>query len=248
MLEDTVPEDTVIDPERMACLADLQQQLGYSFQDLALLDCALTHKSYANEQGHQAHYERLEFLGDAVLELITSTYLFTTYPAAREGQLSKLRASLVSAESLAGLARQLGLGMMLRLGRGEEQTGGREKNSLLAAALEAIIGAIYLDGGFNRVQDAFLTCFTGSIEQQVASAEGRDYKGMLQECTLSLFGCMPTYRVVQEEVPAHQKIFHVQLSLNRHYDCIGTGRSKKAAEQNAAQQLLTLLRKDHPCT
>ena len=237
----------MIDAERGEKLAELQRHLGYTFRDLSLLDCALTHKSYANEQGHQAHYERLEFLGDAVLELITSTYLYSAYPTAREGKLSKLRASLVSADSLVGLARQLGLGALLRLGRGEERTGGRHKSSLLAAALEAVLGALYLDGGFGSAQEVFLRCFATSIDRQVASAQGRDYKGLLQEHTLGLFGCMPTYRVVHEEGPAHQKTFHVQLSLNHDYDCIGTGRSKKAAEQHAAEQLLGVLQKDYPC-
>ncbi len=238
----------MIASERIACLTALQQQLGYTFQDVQLLECALTHKSYANEQGQPYHYERLEFLGDAVVELIISTYLYTTYPTAREGELSKLRASLVSAESLTELARQLRLGERLLLGRGEERTGGRDKHSLLAAALEAVVGALYLDSGFVQAQEVFLRCFGAAVVQQATSAEIRDYKGLLQEQTLSQFGCMPTYRVVHEEGPAHQKTFHVQLSLNREYDCIGTGRSKKAAEQHAAQQLLALLQQDSPCT
>jgi ribonuclease-3 len=137
--------------------------------------------------------------------------------------------------------------MLLRLGRGEERTGGRNKSSLLAAALEAVLGALYLDGGFGPAQEVFLRCFATSIERHVASAQGRDYKGLLQEHTLGLFGCMPTYRVVHEEGPAHQKTFYVQLRLNHDYDCTGTGRSKKAAEQHAAEQLLGLLQKDYPC-
>jgi ribonuclease-3 len=232
----------VTDPERQSALATLQQRLGYAFRDEGLLDCALTHKSYANELGLPHHYERLEFLGDAVLELVVSTYLYSTYPSAHEGQLSKLRSCLVNAEAFATLARQLELGSLLRLGRGEARSGGHNKNSLLAAALEAVVGALYLDGGFVQAQDIFMHCFSTILDTRVHNAQVWDYKGLLQEQTLSLFGCTPSYHVVCEEGPAHQKTFHVQLSLNQEvYDCIGTGRSKKAAEQHAARQLLARL-------
>jgi ribonuclease-3 len=236
----------MIDPEREARLDALEQKLGYTFRHRGGLACALTHKSYANEQGHEIHYERLEFLGDAVVELIVSTYLYKAYPKAQEGLLSKLRAGLVSATALSELARQLGLGEVLWLGRGEERTGGRDKNSLLAASLEAVLGALYLDGGFERVQAVFLRCFLPLLEQRAASAQVWDYKGLLQERSLSLFGCVPIYRVIHEEGPAHQKTFHVQLRLNQAYVCMGTGRSKKAAEQHAAQQLLAVLPADRP--
>jgi ribonuclease-3 len=236
----------VTEPERESGLSELQHRLGYTFRDVQLLDCALTHKSYANEMGlQQHHYERLEFLGDAVLELIVSTYLYSTYPSAHEGDLSKLRSCLVNAEAFAALARHLELGELLQLGRGEARSGGHDKNSLLAAALEAVVGALYLDGGFVRAQDVFLTCFSTTLDTCIRHAQVWDYKGLLQEQALSLFGCTPIYRVVCEEGPAHQKTFHVQLSLNREvYDCIGTGRSKKAAEQHAARQLLVRLQAD----
>ncbi len=237
----------MIEPEREAGLTQLQQRLGYTFREAELLDCALTHKSYANEMGlQQHHYERLEFLGDAVLELIVSVYLYEIYPSAQEGELSKLRSCLVNAEAFADLARILELGPLLQLGRGESRSGGHNKNSLLAAALEAVVGALYLDGGFVRAQAIFLTCFGPVLAAHLDQAQVWDYKGLLQEQTLNLFGCTPTYRVVGEEGPAHQKTFHVQLSLNREvYDCIGTGRSKKAAEQHAARQLLAQLQGDH---
>jgi len=236
----------VTEPERERGLVELQHRLGYAFCDVQLLDCALTHKSYAHEMGlQQQHYERLEFLGDAVLELIVSTHLYSAYPLSHEGQLSKLRSCLVNAETLAALAQQLELGEWLQLGRGEARSGGHNKNSLLAAALEAVVGALYLDGGFVRAQDIFLACFAATLETHLHRAQVWDYKGLLQEQTLNLFGCTPTYRVVCEEGPAHQKTFHVQLSLNREvYDCIGTGRSKKIAEQHAAQQLLARLQND----
>jgi len=237
----------VIEAEREQGLAELQRRLGYTFREVPLLDCALTHKSYANEMGlGQYHYERLEFLGDAVLELIVSTYLYSLYPAAHEGQLSKWRSRLVNAGAFAALARQWELGALLQLGRGEARSGGHNKNSLLAAALEAVVGALYLDGGFVRAQDVFLASFATALDTRLQDAQICDYKGRLQEQALSLFGCTPTYHVVCEEGPAHQKTFYVELSLNREaYRCIGMGRSKKAAEQHAARQLLARLQGEH---
>jgi ribonuclease-3 len=239
----------VITAERTTLLAILQERLGYTFRDLDLLDRALMHKSYTHETGRAYEsYERLEFLGDAVLGLIISAYLYATYPASSEGKLSKLRARVVSESGLNALAHQLELGRFLLLGRGEDQTGGRHKPSLLAASLEAVIAAVYLDGGLPVVQDVFLRRFAPAIEQRLTSVRARDYKGLLQEWTLSALGCLPTYHVVREEGPAHRKTFHVQLTLNREICCRGVGRSKKAAEQHAAKQLLDQLHVDlrHP--
>jgi dsRNA-specific ribonuclease len=142
---------------------------------------------------------------------------------------------------LATLARQLDLGRFLLLGRGEDQYGGRDKDSLLAAALEAVIAAIYLDSGLQQTHEVFWRCFRAAIEQCTRAMPDGDYKGLLQTQALSIYGCIPTYQVLREEGPAHQKIFHVQLTLNRDYQCVGIGRSKKAAEQHAAKQLLALL-------
>jgi ribonuclease-3 len=232
----------VITSERGALLAVFQARLEYTFQNLALLNQALTHRSYAYEVSESdGDYERLEFLGDAVLSLLVSAYVFTTQATAREGQLSQLRAHLVNQGTLATLARQLDLGRFLLLGRGEDQHGGRRKDSLLAAALEAVIAAIYLDGGLLQTQEVFWGCFLAAIEQYTSAMPDGDYKGLLQTQTLSIFGCLPTYQVLREEGLAHQKIFHVQLMLNQEYRCVGIGRSKKAAEQHAAKQLLALL-------
>jgi ribonuclease III len=232
----------VITPERGALLTVFQARLGYTFHNLALLNQALTHRSYAYEvAGNDGDYERLEFLGDAVLSLLVSVYVFTTQAAAREGQLSQLRAHLVNQETLATLARQLDLGHFLLLGHGEAQHGGRNKDSLLAAALEAVIAAIYLDGGLQQTQEVLWRCFLATIEQCTSTMPSGDYKGLLQTQTLSMFGCIPTYQVLYEEGPAHQKIFHIQLMLNHEYRCVGVGRSKKAAEQHAAKQLLEQL-------
>ncbi len=225
---------------REALLAELQTHLQYTFRTLPLLDQALTHRSYAHEvDASHGDYERLEFLGDAVLGLIVSTSLYATHPQAREGQLSQRRSRLVKQRTLALLARQLGLGQVLLLGRGEDQQGGRQKDSLLAAALEAVVAALYLDGGFRQTQEIVLRCLgellTAELQQE------SDYKGLLQTQALHSFGCLPTYHLLQAEGPPHQQTFHVQLTLNQEYQCVGIGRRKKAAEQHAAQQLLAQL-------
>lgn len=232
----------MITADRAPLLVAFQTRLGYTFRHLPLLDQALTHRSYVHETpGGAADYERLEFLGDAVLGMIVSAHVYTAYPRIREGQLSQLRARLVNQEALARLARQLDLGRCLRLGRGEDQQGGRTKASLLAAALEAVIGALYLDGGYLPAQEVVLRHLRPVIEQGAMLMPGWDYKSQLQAQTLRTFGCLPAYRVVRAEGPAHHKSFHVELTLHQQYTCIGIGRSKKAAEQHAAKQLLELL-------
>lgn len=233
----------MIAPERAKHLALFQRRLGYCFTVPQRLDWALTHRSYTAETaGSTGDYETLEFLGDAVLELILRTYLYERHPCCNEGQLSQMCSRLVSESSLAGLARQIDLGSLLLLGRGEERSGGRQKNSVLAAVLEAVLAALYLDAGLQRTQEVFLGCFAEAIERRLASPQGQDYKGLLQQKATGAFGCVPTYQTVREEGPPHQRTFHVRLSLTPEYDCIGVGRSKKAAEQHAARQLLTLLR------
>ena len=230
-------------PERAERLALFQQRLGYCFMAPERLDRALTHRSYAAEAAEDTgDYETLEFLGDAVLGLILGTYLYERYPGCNEGQLSQMRSHLVSERNLAGLARQMELGDFLLLGRGEERSGGRQKDSLLAAALEAVLAALYLDTGLQRTREVFMGCFAEAIERRLASPQGQDYKGLLQQKALGAFGCVPTYQTVCEEGPPHQKTFHVRLSLTPEYDCIGVGPSKKAAGQHAAQQLLRRLR------
>ncbi|GIX46411.1 MAG: ribonuclease 3 [Candidatus Tectimicrobiota bacterium] len=236
----------MIGDERLQQLAHFQTRLGYTFRDVALLNSALTHASYAYEvDAGRGHYERLEFLGDAVLDLIVSTYLYTAYPAWSEGQLSKVRARLVSESSLAELARQLELGRFLLLGRGEAQSGGRDKDSLLAAAFEAVFAALYLDGGLETAQRVFWHHFRPTLQQRLHAAKVYDYKGLLQEYALHTFGRLPVYRVVREEGPPHKKTFYVQLTLDEAHTCIGVGRSKKAAEQHAAKQLFERLHPEH---
>lgn len=217
--------------------------LKYRFTDDNLLEEALTHKSYVNERREpgRTHNERLEFLGDAVLSLIISDYLARRYPHLSEGALSKLKAQLVSETPLANAARRLDLGRYLRLGRGEERSKGRDKTSLLADALEAVIAAVYLDGGFEVSRDFTVDLLADELHQLDAVHEqpgGDDYKTRLQEWCQKRYEVLPQYLVVRETGPDHQKIFEVEVQVNQKVVGVGRGNSKKEAEQEAAQHAL----------
>ncbi|MBI4401502.1 MAG: ribonuclease III [Nitrospirae bacterium] len=226
-----------------AYLDEAQQAIGYAFRQPRLLDEALTHKSHVNEikDKGRKHNERLEFLGDAVLALVVSEHLAASFPSSTEGQLSKLKARLVSEASLAKAARRLNLGSLLRLGRGEELTQGREKDSLLANALEAMIAAIYLDGGLDPARAFILRAFARSLEDPHAlhdDAVSQDYKTQLQEWCQKRFDTLPQYVTVRESGPDHQKMFEVQLRVQGDILGVGVGRTKKEAEQMAAKHAL----------
>ncbi|MBM4127248.1 MAG: ribonuclease III [Nitrospira sp.] len=221
----------------------LQSVLGYRFNRLALLDEALTHKSFVNEQreGSAVHNERLEFLGDAVLSLLVSEQLSHTLPSTSEGALSKLKARLVSEPVLCAVARRLQLGQWLKLGRGEERSRGREKDSLLADTLEAVIAAVYLDGGLEAgravVAKLFEPEFTSVVNRRhVPGAE--DYKTQFQEWCQKRHDVLPEYAVVKESGPDHDKQFDVEVMLNREPAGRGSGKTKKEAEQAAAREAL----------
>lgn len=226
-------------------LTDLaQQRIGYRFRQPSLLDEALTHKSYVNEiksldkTTNDRDNERLEFLGDAVLSLIISDHLARTCPDFTEGDLSKLKARLVSETSLAKAARGLELGGLLRLGRGEELTQGREKSSLLANALEALIAAVYLDGGLEQAQTFTLRVLDQDLEKihEASGDAAGDYKTRLQEWCQKRFETLPQYVTIRESGPDHQKTFEVQVAIKGELLGVGVGRTKKEAEQMAAQQ------------
>ena len=222
-------------------LEDVQQSIGYTFREPRLLEQALTHKSYVNElkSKESQDNERLEFLGDAVLSLVVSDVLAGTLPQSTEGELSKRKARLVSEVVLARLARRLDLGRVLRLGRGEELTQGREKQSLLADALEAVIAAIYLDGGLEPARAFTLRAFGPDLMNSPDPenlAFGEDYKTRLQEWCQRHFDVLPLYVVVGESGPDHQKTFDIQLSIRGEIVGTGMGRTKKEAEQQAARQ------------
>jgi ribonuclease III len=221
---------------------ELERALSYRFHRIELLNQALTHKSYVHEQREPSqHNERLEFLGDAVLGLVISDYCYREFADLAEGELSKLRASLVNDGNLARIARRLELGSYLLVGRGEELTGGRAKASLLADTFEAVLAAIYLDSSLADVYQVILQCFQDDLNT-VLHEGYRDYKSELQEYTQEKFGCVPTYIVVRERGPDHDKVFEVELAIRRQCRGLGVGKSKKEAEQDAARKVLAALR------
>lgn len=219
---------------------ELQQQLGCLFTQPELLERALTHKSYANEHRLSEHNERMEFLGDSVLNLVVSEILMSALPGSAEGELSRIRAAAVSEPALAAVARRIGLGAFLRLGKGEEQTGGRDKDSLLADSLEALIAALYLDGGIGRAA-AFITSSFKDILDKALVSGSADYKTGLQEVCQERLKTLPEYRVVSESGPDHQKKFAVEIIIRGEVHGRGAGRNKKEAEQRAAKEALERL-------
>lgn len=222
----------------------LEEAIGYSFQDKSLLAEALTHRSYANEYQTESlpDNERLEFLGDAVLDLIVSEYLMVNLPEAPEGQLTRIRADVVSLPGLDRLARSLDIGAALLLGKGEERSGGRDKSSLLADAVESLIGAVFTDGGFAAAKSVVLPLFVPLL-QQSSSVDGHDFKSRLQEFLQGSQRTLPVYKLVETAGPAHERTYRVDVMVD---DCVhgsGQGRTKKSAEQAAAEAALLMLEK-----
>ena len=218
-------------------LTELQKNIGYVFRKEELLRQALTHSSYAHEKNLKQlmDNERLEFLGDAVLEVVSSEFLFNNHPEMNEGQMTKLRASLVCEQSLAACARQLELGSYLLLGNGEDLTGGRERDSILSDAWEALIGAMYLDGGFTSAKEFILKYVLQDIEHKKLFY---DSKTMLQEVIQNKYKMTLHYVLLSEDGPDHNKVFTVQAYMDDTPLMTGKGRTKKSAEQNAAYRSL----------
>ena len=199
-------------------LHELQRIIDYTFADSDLLYQALTHKSFSNEQSEFVlHNERLEFLGDAVLELVISDWVFSHYPDIPEGGLTRIRAEVVSEKGLSGIARQLQLGTGLRLGKGEDKSGGSEKSSLLADVLEALLGAIYRDGGFAAASQVIDKIFSAVIEESALLRYGSDYKTCLQERLQAQYGKLPEYALVQVSGPDHERVFSMEVLLVTSY-------------------------------
>ncbi len=228
---------------RPAKLAALEARLGYRFSDRTLLETALTHSSWTNERKNAVHNERLEFLGDAVLEICVSEKLYTRYPQEREGSLTRLRARLVGEEKLAELAHKLGMGECLRLGKGEEAQGGRERPALLADAMEAVIGAAYLDGGQNSAANLVAKLYEGQWPAPETTHKDKDAKTRLQEATQAKFHALPSYVPKGSKGPEHALIFEVELCLPNGYSLTAKGPSLKRAEQEAAAAALNYLEK-----
>lgn len=212
-------------------LRELQKRIGYDFHDEDLLVRALTHPSC----GNVPNYERLEFLGDAVIELIISDYLFNHYGDFSEGMLTQKRADIVCSKSLAGIARTIDLGHYIFLGNGEEQSGGRNKTSILENVLEALMGAIYTDGGFYAAQSVINVLFFNTIKAAMTRISDHDYKSQLQEMVQKTVKQEINYLVSRQEGPPHNTTFYVRLIVGSEVICEGVGGSKKEAEQNAAK-------------
>lgn len=226
---------------REKAMCQLQNELNFIFKDITLLNGALTHSSYANEhrKTNMIHNERLEFLGDSVLNLAVSDYIYKKYPYYPEGNLTKIRATVVCESALALIAKKIKLGDYLLLGKGEEATGGRNRDSILADALEALIGAMYLDKGFRDVQRFVIRLLEKEIIE--ASKKGElfiDYKTKLQETLQRNRKASIEYKIVKEEGPDHDKKFHILALIDKEELGRGYGRSKKEAEQRAAKEVL----------
>lgn len=217
----------------MTDIKKFQEVIGYHFHDEKLLRQALTHSSFANEKHLKKHSdnERLEFLGDAVLEIISSEFLYKEYPDKPEGELTKLRASIVCEPTLALCTKDIALGEYLLLGKGEDQTGGRGRKSILSDALEAVIGAIYLDGGFANAKEFIHRFILKDLENKKLFF---DSKTILQEIVQANFKEVISYHLIGEEGPDHNKIFRVAVHIGEEEYGVGEGRTKKAAEQEAA--------------
>lgn len=223
-------------------MKSLEEKLGYTFQNRELLENALTHSSCANEsRGKLQSNERLEFLGDSILGMVVADYLYRHHPDLPEGELTRTRAALVCEESLVEVARELNLGAYLRLGKGEEAGGGRERPSIRADAVEAVLAAVYLDGGIGSARKIIQRYI---LSREVAGlTKPRDYKTALQELVQRESGQILRYRLTGEEGPDHDKRFFVEVDLNGSPVGSGTGRSKKEAEQMAAKAAIAGL--DH---
>ena len=225
-------------------IAPLEKTIEHTFRNKSLLKEALTHKSFSNEKDNkgQPFNERMEFLGDAVLSLVISKHLYFAYPEYSEADFSKIRAYAVQEASLSEAAKSINIGLYLRLGKGEEMTGGRKKPSLLANAFEAVLGALYIDGGIKKAEEFAIRSLSEKISELVSGNILFDYKTMLQEASQASFGVLPRYEIDKEEGPEHNKLFKVKVFINNVCYGSGKGKSKKAAAQMAAETGLEKIR------
>ncbi len=235
------------DKNRMEIIKKLENIIKYKFNDLNVINEALTHSSYTNEFRNKRanNNERLEFLGDSVLSIVVSEYIYLKYNKLPEGELTKVRANVVCEPSLANQAKKINLGSFLLLGKGEEVTGGRERVSILADAFEAIIGSLYLDGGMEVARKFILAMLADSIELASKGKLFRDYKTDLQELLQSKFDDKISYNIINELGPDHNKTFEVEVTLGNKPLGFGQGKSKKEAEQNAAKKALHKVDSQH---
>lgn len=222
---------------------DLEDSLGYQFKNSKLLREALTHKSYHHEKPDEVlnYNEQLEFLGDSVLGLVIAETLFINETPLTEADMSKMKSYLVKESVLFDTASRLLLGKYLRLGRGEESTGGRQKKSILSDAVEALFGAIFLDSNYETARSVILRLFSDKIDSIISKKEGHDFKSELQEKSQSMFGILPEYRIAKQEGEEHKKVFTVDVYINGQLCGSGIGKSKKDAQMSAAKEALKKL-------
>jgi ribonuclease-3 len=228
----SLPELTT---ERKKALTAFQKIAQIRFKSLKLLNLSFIHRSVANESGHKINNERLEFLGDAILGAIAATLLYEKLTEKKEGELAKIKSVVVSEEILAGIARGLQIDTLLILGRGEELSGGRAKKAILADALEALIGALYLDSGYNTVFNFLHRHIEPEIAKVIDNRHTQDYKSLLQELSQGLYKTYPFYQLIKRSGPEHARFFWTEVTVNEQTYGPGMGRTKKSAEQEAAK-------------
>ena len=223
-------------------LQELQEKLGVSFDDAKLLRLTMTHRSYLNERSnaHESN-ERLEFLGDAVLSLIVASYLYRNYPERPEGELTDLRSALVRRETLAKWAQNFDLGQYLYLGKGEAQSGGRNRSLILASAFEAVLGALFVERGLSGATAWLVPIIEPELAAILAEGRHRDFKGLLQKACQQRYGATPTYEVVNESGPEHERLFEIEVRINEQALGRGAGLTKQIAQQAAAHAGLDYL-------
>jgi ribonuclease-3 len=224
-----------INSERKKVLMAFQKAAQIRFKSLKLLNLSFVHRSVANETGHKNNNERLEFLGDAILGAVTATLLYEKLAEKKEGELAKIKSVVVSEDVLAGIARELQIDTLLVLGRGEELSGGREKKAILADALEALIGALYLDSGYNAAFSFLHHRIEPEIAKVMDNRHAQDYKSLLQELSQGRYKTYPVYHLVKRSGPEHARFFWIEVTVNGKTYGPGMGRNKKGAEQEAAK-------------
>ncbi|MDR0642255.1 MAG: ribonuclease III [Treponema sp.] len=230
------------DPERRKELAVFLKAAGLKFKNPELLDLSFTHRSVSNESPRRGNNERLEFLGDAILGAVCASVLYSGFGEKSEGELAKIKSVVVSEDILASIARELQIDNLLILGRGEELSGGRKKNAILADALEALIGALYLDSGFGAAFSFVQRCIRPEIDRVIGENYHEDCKSLLQELSQRYFKVYPQYRLINRSGPEHERLFRMEVQVGEGVFGPGIGRSKKAAEQEAARMALERLK------
>jgi len=225
----------ILSSERKKKLAVFQKAAGFKFKNIELLNLSFIHRSVSNETGNKYNNERLEFLGDSILGAVCVTLLYKNFPEKSEGELAKIKAVVVSEDILSEIAKSLKIDEMLLLGKGEDISGGRKKKAILADAMEALIGALYLDSGYKTTFNFVSRCISLEIQQVTGANYHKDYKSLLQEYCQRLYHTYPEYRMIKRSGPEHERTFWIEVCVNEIVYGPGIGRNKKSAEQEAAK-------------